>query len=447
MNKKVLFVAYHFPPDAAVGTLRTQKFVKYLPEHGWKPFVLSVQDRYYPTTDPRRLADVDGAVVQRTSFWRTPLQLLIDTRNDLRARKKRNAGDFSAVPKSMSGPDDVRRMSYIKRFLLCLNWLPDDKLYWTLPAISKGLRLIKTNNIRLIVVSAPPNSSIILAYILSQLSGAKLIIDFRDPWLLRHESEEEHIKPKALLNFERCLEMRILRHVSAIITTNEYFHSAFLREYPFINSGAIHVVHNGYDSSDFPLESVKSKNKFIVSYLGSFYMQRNPRIFFQALALFMRDKGLSSNELEVLLIGETDIAGGVPVSEMVDQAGLRDVVKIMGKVSYAHALKQMSESNLLLLLAPNQPYQIPAKTYEYMAAGCPILALAESGATAALIEKTHAGICVAPNDVQGICLALAQFYEDHLCHSLKYATDAKQFERRKQTELLAKILDTYTTEG
>ena len=424
-----------------MGALRTQKFVKYLPEHGWKPFVLTVQDRYYQTTDPRRLADVNGAVVQRTSFWRTPLQLLIDTRNNLRARKKRNEGEFSAVPKSMSGPDDIRRMSYIKRLLICLNWLPDDKLYWAISGISKGLRLIKTHNIKLIVVSAPPHSSIILAYILSKLSGAKLIIDFRDPWLLRHESEDEPFKPKVLLNFERCIEMHILKHASAIITTNEYFHSAFLREYPFVNAGAVHVVHNGYDSSDFPLESIRSEKKFTISYLGTFYMQRNPRIFFQALALFMRDNGLNNNEIEVLLIGETDNAGGVPVSEMIDQAGLRDVVKVMGKVSYARALEVMCESNLLLLLAPNQPYQIPAKTYEYMAAGCPILALTESGATAALIELAHAGICVPPHDVQGICFALDRLYEDHLGQAHTHIADASQFERRRQTGVLAKVLD------
>ncbi len=42
MNKKVLLIAYHYPPDMAIGAQRIGQFVKYLPGVGAEPFVLNV---------------------------------------------------------------------------------------------------------------------------------------------------------------------------------------------------------------------------------------------------------------------------------------------------------------------------------------------------------------------------------------------------------------------
>ena len=42
--KRVLMVAYHFPPLAgSSGVQRTLRFVQQLPQHGWEPLVLTVQ--------------------------------------------------------------------------------------------------------------------------------------------------------------------------------------------------------------------------------------------------------------------------------------------------------------------------------------------------------------------------------------------------------------------
>jgi hypothetical protein len=35
--KSILIIAYHFPPEAAVGATRPANFAKFLPEHGWQP--------------------------------------------------------------------------------------------------------------------------------------------------------------------------------------------------------------------------------------------------------------------------------------------------------------------------------------------------------------------------------------------------------------------------
>ncbi|HMT12896.1 MAG TPA: glycosyl transferase, partial [Ignavibacteria bacterium] len=42
--KKVLIISYYFPPSGGPGVQRVLKFVKYLPEFGWQPIVLTVKD-------------------------------------------------------------------------------------------------------------------------------------------------------------------------------------------------------------------------------------------------------------------------------------------------------------------------------------------------------------------------------------------------------------------
>ncbi len=70
--KRLLFVSYYFPPSGGPGVQRTLKFVKYLPENGWAPTVLTVDPQYasYPDLDDTLAADVpDSLVVIKTRSW------------------------------------------------------------------------------------------------------------------------------------------------------------------------------------------------------------------------------------------------------------------------------------------------------------------------------------------------------------------------------------------
>lgn len=144
--------------------------------------------------------------------------------------------------------------------------------------------------------------------------------------------------------------------------------------------------------------------------------------------------------MEVRFIGYVENACGLPVKKMVKDTGLEKVVKMMDNVDYEQALKMMCDSDLLLLLAPDQPFQIPAKTYDYMGAKRPVLALTGFGATRSVVEGTHSGICVGPQDIHGIKLGLHRLYEDHMNGEKVYASDVNLFERRSQAAQLAEIL-------
>ncbi|MBI3579799.1 MAG: glycosyl transferase family 1, partial [Ignavibacteriales bacterium] len=59
--RKVLVIAYYFPPMGLSGVQRTAKFVKYLPQYGWKPTVLTVTPTGYYAMDDSLLKEVEQA--------------------------------------------------------------------------------------------------------------------------------------------------------------------------------------------------------------------------------------------------------------------------------------------------------------------------------------------------------------------------------------------------
>ena len=71
--KNVLIAAYYFPPYALVSAVRITKFCKYLPQFGWKPWILTVDPDFY---QGRILSEVPSEVnkmkIHRIPFYRFP---------------------------------------------------------------------------------------------------------------------------------------------------------------------------------------------------------------------------------------------------------------------------------------------------------------------------------------------------------------------------------------
>ena len=62
--KKVLMIAYHFPPLAgSSGIQRTLRFAQQLPEFGWQPIVLTADPRAYERTSDDLLDQLPAGLV------------------------------------------------------------------------------------------------------------------------------------------------------------------------------------------------------------------------------------------------------------------------------------------------------------------------------------------------------------------------------------------------
>ena len=68
--KRVLVIAYYWPPSGGSGVQRWVKFVKYLPSEGWEPVVFAPDGADYPSLDPSFQKEVPASVeVLRGRIW------------------------------------------------------------------------------------------------------------------------------------------------------------------------------------------------------------------------------------------------------------------------------------------------------------------------------------------------------------------------------------------
>ena len=130
---------------------------------------------------------------------------------------------------------------------------------------------------------------------------------------------------------------------------------------------------------------------------------------------------------------------------MLDDAGIADMVELAPPIPYADALAEMvAVDGLLVLQASCCNNQIPAKAYEYLRAGRPLLALTDpAGDTADVIRRAGIDTLAPLDDSRAILTALIDFLQrieqgNAPLASRQAVTDAS---RRGRTAQLARLLD------
>ncbi|TAK05929.1 MAG: hypothetical protein EPO39_10165 [Candidatus Manganitrophaceae bacterium] len=451
-EQKILIIAYHFPPDNKVGANRPAKFAKYLSRFGWRPYVLTVKEKYIEGKDNDRLKEVEDLPIFRTSVWPTPLDLLVQGRNSLvrLLRKKENAKvprpSGAIVPSQEKRPSGGLRsfLRSMKRYFISIFAVPDEVNGWFVPAVWRGYWLIKKEGIGVIMTSCPPRTTTLIGLALSKLTGARLLTDLRDPWFLLG-GKPKHLRCQLTDKVELWLEKKIMEDSDKVITTTEQYTHFLHAHYPRIQRDKFYTLHNGYDQEDFDgLATPEPNKKFTLVYLGTFYFARTPKEFLCALSALFKEQSIPPGEIEVNFFGNVKSAGGDQVENLIQSYGLSGSVSLRETLPYKQSLFQMKRSDLLLLFAPDddeQNYAIPGKTFEYIGAGKTILCIGDKGATAELIRKTGTGVVVNASRVDEIRDAIRDLYF-HWKSGRKFEStfDRRGFERGALTRELVQLL-------
>lgn len=452
-TKKVLIIAYYFPPGTEVGGIRAAKFCRYLPEYGWQPYALTVNEKYYPNVDLNRLKDIEKSQVIRTSQIPVVTDVLVNLRNKVVSifRTKETPAlsssnsSLSSINSTSNNKHKSERSGLI-RFLESIFELPDKNVGWLMPALWAGYKAVRKEKIEVIIATSPPATAGIIGLTLSYITGAKFIIDLRDPLMLHERKPPIH---RTWLSdiIERHIEKTIYSRSYKVISATESYTKHLRTLNPHLPASKFDTVWNGFDSSDFPLrEDFKDKrnDKFVINYLGSFYSSRSPRSFLQALESFISEERIEQKQLEVNFIGDVMRAESMDTEALVGEYKLSNVITIHGKVSYPDALKSMYNANLLLLIAPEDMnrYSIPAKTFEYLYANQNVLCLTGKTATGDLLNNLNIGYVVDISDTEKIKHSIKNLYEKWSNHEPPNSVDnISFFERKEQTRKLAELLN------
>ena len=359
--KRVLVVAYYFPPMGLSGVQRITKFVKYLPDYGWAPTVLTVEPGGYFAFDPSLEEDVNRAdiTIERTESF-DPTKIF---------RKKSTV----ALPAESSR----KWMSRISQAL----FVPDNKIGWLKPAVRRGVLLHKQQPFDAICATLPPYTAGLIARSISMKTGVPFMLDYRDDWL--DNPRHEYTTPIHRF-IHHQLEKKVLSKASKIISINNRIAERIERRLDTYTSGnynsEVAILTQGYDSNDFRgKQSITSADTLRLVYSGVFYDQQTPDYFFKALAQFVATNDNAREKIRARFIGL------VPDSSknLVKALGLEAVVEYTGYVSHENVIDELMQADVLWMTVgrgKGQELISTSKLFEYFGVQKPVLGLVPDGA-------------------------------------------------------------------
>lgn len=399
--KTALVLAYHFPPIGGAGVQRNSKFVRYLPELGWRCHVVTgpgaATDRWTPL-DLSLTEDVpDGTVVHRSP---SP-EPLVSTHWRLRA--ERWAGIRSP-------------------------WLR----WWERHVLAAGVAL--ADDVDVVYASLVPFETAAVARRLARAIRKPLIVDLQDPWAL----DEMMIYPSAL---HRALEVRRMRRALAaadvVVMNTAESARRVLERFPELGRKLVVSIPNGYDAADFesPAPERPPGRPFRIVHTGYLHTelglrQRQVALARRLLGGWIRGVDILTRShvhllegIDRLLSRRPELAGRIEVhlagvlSETDREIAARHpFVTLHGYLPHVETVSLTRSADLLFLPMHDLPAGrrigiVPGKTYEYLGSGRPILAAVPDGDARDLLQEAGSAILCRPGDVAGLERAVEAMFD------------------------------------
>ena len=412
--RRVLFIAYLFPPIANSGTRRSLSFANHLPDLGWDPLVLTCDAARSTALDPHLLEEVRPS----TRIARAPLAC--QTRAERIGRW---------VPPRW-------RQNVIKglawRFQARCS-VPDDVASWLEPAVKEGVKLFESDGFDVIYASGWPWTAFLVAKAISVRTGRPYVLDYRDQWtpsgdhLWEYQSESQAKRNPAL-------QRLAAQDAAALITVTGTLVDSIAKD---CGRSRIHLITNGFEPSDFQqVPPAVADGLMRITYTGVWRQGYGLQDLYAAVAML---KSRRSPELQHLSI---EVAGFKPGPAR--DAGIDDIVIELGPVPHAEAVALMLSADLLYLPVPEGFYAkaaLPGKLFEYLGCGRPILAVVPKQSEVADVLGYVGGCyCVEPGDVERIADLLLKLLRSELRTTLVQVDKIQRYTRRATTERLAKVL-------
>ncbi len=398
---RVLLVSYAFPPVGGAGVQRVVKLAKYLPHHGVQPAVLTAANPSVPLHDASLLRDLPrGIEVERArtlepgygvkrAAWRAQVHARRSWGRAVRAR-------------------GVRALAGMASHAL----LPDPQVLWQPAAMGVLACRLAARRDDAVLVSGPPFSQFLLAP-LARAGRVGVVLDYRDEWSTVRSVYEmsrsrmaSQMASRAARALGGAVEGALLRQAHAVVTATDEFRDHLLARFPFLDPGRVFAVPNGYDLDDFPdrLPSPPG-DRFVITYAGTVFSLTSARGLLGAVRLLHRRSPEIARGLRVRFVGRV-VDTELDAFDGTEALG----VERAGYVPHEDVLHELAASHTTLCVLDDVPGAeriFPAKIFELMRLGRPIMTLAPPGsALTRLVERHGLGPALHPRDDQAICAAL-----------------------------------------
>ncbi len=409
-QKKVLVIAYGFPPIAHAGVYRTMRFCRYLPANGWRPTVITINESKDIHSDHSLMKRIPPEVrIHRTyilDIWRMIQRY--------RARDARREAARAALSDPGSRAGVAGAVKRVERFflsaLLKIFSIPDHMVFWIPFAVIRGIRLMRKEDFDVIFTTSPPHSEHLAGLILAKIFRKPWVADFRDPIVDNFHTEELF---RIELWLHGLLERIIARFADTVILVTESHRQSLKNRYPAMG-GKFVVVRNGFDPALFKNIQPDSFDRFTILFGGTLYGTISPDFFIHGLARWLETKDPSVRDnVQALFYG----MGCEKAGALAHELGLEHVVRTSGLIPHDEIIRKQKGADLLLLIIGHDSKSagvITSKLYEYMAVKRPILAIMQESEALDII-RDYGNFYHAPHDdYPSLLKALDNAYEEYL---------------------------------
>lgn len=429
--RRVGFITYWYPPNRTVGTLRLAKFAKYLPDFGWEPAIYTVRPASDLYTRAGVLPDeLRVGTVLRSSDPSLNVWVYRVVRRLIGASARGTGGPCLAASPML------RVANGLYRRLVCF---PDECWPWLL-AFGALRRRMSSERLDAVVSSSPPVTTHLLAARLARHLGLPWVADLRDPWA----SWPAGTRARAH-RADRWIARRTLASASCLTSPSAPACAALAARHGV----PVAVVPNGFDPDDVSRAAGRAVTldgrHWTLAHTGSVFEDgRDPTWLFEAMSRLLSGGAFALGDVQTVWCGRRL---DVVARALRRYPELAPSVELRGEVSYEESLALQRAASALLLLEDAEPSasaRLPAKVYEYLAAGRPILARAcPDGAVAALLRETGAGTVVtsAEEAVPVVARWLGEWHRSGAPAVAVPPHALARYTRRAATARLASVLD------
>jgi len=418
--RNVLIISYYFNQTENIGSVRVRGLVKYLPEFGWNPVVLTIKS--------------SAITEKKHGIYETPYEdtlILWKKRLGLPLHKTLKENYNFPTYKEKNTVVDTLIHFWEEIFIY-----PDSTINWSVSAIKKGDELLKETHFDAILSSIRPPTSHIIAKELVKRKKIPWIADFRDLWTENHTIHQSRIRNF----FEKRLEQNTLSSANVLITTS---HSLSEKLKKLHKNKKVCAITNGFDPEQVN-PGIPLTKKFSITYTGYVYKGRqDPEPLFRVLKDLIDEKMIDPTTIEVHFFGYDK---GWLLSES-KKYNLGKTVQIHGQISRDDSIQKQRESQVLLLLTWDDPREkgiYTGKIFDYLAAKRPILAIGLHGDVVSdLLNKTRAGVHVSTDtEIKEQILTLyREFKENGFASYSGVPSEIEKYSHREMARKFAAVLE------
>ncbi|MBL1212456.1 MAG: glycosyltransferase [Ignavibacteriae bacterium] len=369
--KKILVLSFYYPPSSKASMHWPLKMAELLPNFGWEPVILTVDEDVVSAIENR--GNLDTNTILRTGFW------------DVFKIYKKFIGKKSEESLSVSETISNTNASFTQRLSLWIRmnlFIPDARIGWYFPAVKKASNFIKKNKIDLILTNGPPHSTHLIGKKLSKKFKIPLAAMFIDPWV-DISYYKGHKRNKLTVLLDNYLERKVVEHSSKMFFVTKGLVKYYSKKYPAAANKS-NLIYWGYNEKDFEgLKRERSENYKVIVHAGNLYDHQNPEIFWQQL----KEKISSGEKLRMRFIGTQ----GPAVKQSIIKFGLENHTEYLGYLPYKEVLQEIINADYLMMCVAEERH-IPGKLFEYLRSGNPIIAFGDhSSEVEVILRESNSG--------------------------------------------------------